>query len=694
MSTSANKLMAVGAGEERDDDFNLVGPLIHANGSNAGTNASYIDSSDENHTISSASNNQYQGTFSPYSLEEGKWSVLFDGNADFIEIASSSDFGMGTGDFTWEAWIYQTARESSTWQQLFSTDNYSTGTNISVWITSAGLLDVYETSSTHHVADTAFTLCTWNHVAFVRASGTFKTYLNGHEVASASMTTDFPTDGLIIGRSNTHTSTSHFEGYISNFRIVKGTAVYTGDFTVPTGPLTAITNTKLLCLCSNHFKDKSASGHTLSTGSGSPFSFTRLPQVEAFSPFKRSKEYDPAVHGGSMWVTHDGNIYASDATDFDFGTGDYSIECWVYPTATLNTSWALLFGTIGENQYWGYTDGGGSEGSAGFSVYNSPHGPYSASFSHLPRRYTWNHIVFQHTSGTMNWYLNGTRIYNATSNMDHGSTPTGMYVGRTWNYGTTYGFEGYMSDVRIMKGANAYTNASTLTVPTAPLTKTNDTKLLLNFTNASIIDSTGMTNIETIGDTQLDTSVKKFGTASMEFDGTADRARNPVSTYNLGGYSFPLGTGDFTIECFVYFDTVAYKGIWQLDTSSLGGNAYYAPVLLVYNHSGTMKWSTMTTYGGNAMKVATTGSITPSANTWYHTAVVRTNGTVKVFVDGTQNVPDFTDATSYNDRDALTIGGFYSTDYLMDGYVDEFRITRKARYTSNFTAPTKEFLNF
>ena len=105
---------------------------------------------------------------------------------------------------------------------------------------------------------------------------------------------------------------------MSNFRIVKGTAVYTGDFTVPTGPLTAITNTKLLCLCSNHFKDKSTSAHTLSTGTGSPFSTGFLPKVRAFSPFARSAAYDPAVHGGSMWVTHDSHVHVSDATDFDF----------------------------------------------------------------------------------------------------------------------------------------------------------------------------------------------------------------------------------------------------------------------------------------------------------------------------------------------------------------------------------------
>ncbi len=686
------RILAGGGGgaEETDDDFNLVGALIHANGSNAGENKTYIDSSNENHTVGSASNNQYQGTFSPFSCEEGKWSVEFVDDADEITIASSSDFGMGTGDFTWEAWIYPTTLAGN-WKQLFSTDNYSTGNNVSCWLQNDGLLSWYNGGGGSLTADTALTACAWHHVAYVRASNTLKIYLNGHEVASASVTNDFPTDGLIIAN---HGGSYPFKGYMSNFRIVKGTAVYTSDFTVPTEPLTAITNTKLLCLCSNHLKDKSTSAHTLSVGTGSPFSTGKNPKVRAFSPFARSAAYDPAVHGGSMWVTHDSHVHVSDATDFDFGTSDYCIEGWFYPTATLNTSWALPFGSIDVNQYWGWTDGGGNEAAAGFSTY--PAGGYSGSFSHMPKRYTWNHCVWQVTSGYENWYLNGTRIYNTQNNPNFGSSATGMYVGRTHNYGTTYGYEGYISDVRITtgNGYNPYSNAATLTVPTAPLTKTSYTKLLLNFTNAKIIDSTGNLLLETIGDTQLDTSVKKFGTASMEFDGTVDRLRTPNGTTSstVGAFGARLGTGDFTVECFVYLDVVEYTGIWQFDTDSLSGNGYIGPVLEVTptGSGSALVWSTMTQHGGNTRH---SSAVTPSASTWYHTAVVRTNGTIKVFVDGTQIISDFTDTSDYSNRDTLTIGGFFDTNYLMNGYIDEFRVTNKARYTSNFTAPTKEFPN-
>ena len=33
-------------------------------------------------------------------------SVFFDGGADYLSLASSDDFAYGTGDFTWEMWVY------------------------------------------------------------------------------------------------------------------------------------------------------------------------------------------------------------------------------------------------------------------------------------------------------------------------------------------------------------------------------------------------------------------------------------------------------------------------------------------------------------------------------------------------------------------------------------------------------------
>ena len=74
-------------------------------------------------------------------------------------------------------------------------------------------------------------------------------------------------------------------------------------------------------------------------------------------------------------------------------------------------------------------------------------------------------------------------------------------------------------------------------------------------------------------------------------------------------------------------------------------------------------------------------------------AYVRTSGVIKIFIDGSQIGSDIAFTGNYKANDVLTLGGYYSTSYLLNGYLDSWRVTLKARYTSNFTAPTEAFPN-
>jgi hypothetical protein len=77
-------------------------------------------------------------------------------------------------------------------------------------------------------------------------------------------------------------------------------------------------------------------------------------------------------------------------------------------------------------------------------------------------------------------------------------------------------------------------------------------------------------------------------------------------------------------------------------------------------------------------------TLIPAINTWYHVALVRYSGTTKLYVDGTA-VPGLSQADTNNyTRQYLTVGGWYSTAYLLNGYISNFRVTRFARYTSDF----------
>ena len=691
MAFLSERLISAGAKEDPvDDDFNLTTLLIHADGSNgAGNNVSgvsFVDSSDENHSVSDPNADTKQGTFSPFSAEEGKWSCQFESAAsNYLQLASSSDFAFGTGDFTIECFV-----------NFLGTDEYSGGIfSLNSFAPAMALRDttgltIYTPSAGQKITGNSglFTVGVWYHLAYVRASGVIKVYKDGSLVtwndgtSSVSDTGNVTNTNFIIGKYYSDDYT--LDGYISNLRVVKGTAVYTSNFTPPTEPLTAITNTVLLTCCSNRFKDKSTSAHRVAPDASgvNHMTSTNLPEVHPFSPYSPSDAYSASVNGGSVYFIKTDNSYLtlSDATDFDFGTGDYTVEMWAYPTDTFNTNWAMAVSTIGVNQYWAWTDGGGTESAAGLSTY--PGGGYSGSFDHMPNRFSWSHIVFQNTSGTENWYVNGVRVYNTTNNPSFSASATGLRIGDSPHYSGQFQYGGYLTDIRVVKGSNAYTNGSTITVPTAPLTKITNTKLLLNSTGSAIIDQTGNTNIRTKG-LSLGTSQKKFGTASIEYDGTADYL-------DLSDRSVvpPSGTENFTIECFVYINS--HKNY---------NNIYCAgPYIQFYvNSSGKLAtWIARADLQFPVNNFQSTGTI--STSTWTHVALVRNGSVYTHYIDGTASGTN-SDSTAIprlsttNSGYLHFIGAYYSGSYSMDGYIDEFRITKKARYTSNFTAPTEAFLD-
>ena len=196
-----------------------------------------------------------------------------------------------------------------------------------------------------------------------------------------------------------------------------------------------------------------------------------------------------------------------------------------------------------------------------------------------------------------------------------------------------------------------------------------------------MFDQAGKTNIETVGNAQLNTSIKKFGTASAKFDETGDYLLVQNVPY--------LYKGDFTIEGFVYFNSSPTdgQGLFVYDSQSLGNRAGYGPALGTYANAPYQgKWHSYYGTQGNS-------EATPSATTWIHFAYVRTSGVIKIFINGSQIGSNISWTNSYLANPLLTIAGYYSDSYLLNGYIDSYRVTLKARYTSNFTAPTEAFPN-
>ena len=159
-----------------------------------------------------------------------------------------------------------------------------------------------------------FALGVWYHLAFVRASSVVKVYKDGSLVTwddgttSVADTTNITSTEFAIGRyySNDYT----LDGYISNFRVVKGTAVYTA-FTKPTTPLTDITNTVLLTCRENRFWMQVVRKYC--------FYWCWNSKIKPFHLFAPSAEYDSTVNGGFRYF--DGTtdyLRLPSSSDFDF----------------------------------------------------------------------------------------------------------------------------------------------------------------------------------------------------------------------------------------------------------------------------------------------------------------------------------------------------------------------------------------
>jgi hypothetical protein len=196
--------------------------------------------------------------------------------------------------------------------------------------------------------------------------------------------------------------------------------------------------------------------------------------------------------------------------------------------------------------------------------------------------------------------------------------------------------------------------------------------LRMDGTNGSTTFTDLSTNAHTItafGNAQVSTSDPKFGTGSLLLDGDGDYLQTPAHS------SFAFGTGDFTVECWVYPDVVSDNdGLFTI------GNQLHASVYQSNWYAGTAGSS------GSSYGAATAGS-------WQHFAITRSGSTLRLFINGTQ-LSFASDSTNLT-TNQLFIGYYFSSAFAWDGKIDEFRVTKGvARYTANFTAPTAAFPDY
>ena len=190
-------------------------------------------------------------TVAPYTeswnISYATGGVTFDGGTDALYMAADSDFDFGTGAYTIEFWIKTSTDEG--WVFFNSVSPNWTGLRFRV---NEGVMEFNEqvsngddtTAGTTSVDDGV-----WHHVALCRGASGDKTklYVDGSLDATGSANRNFDNNNTVyIGKRASQAA--DLNGILSNYRIVKGSAVYTKDFVPPTSALTNITGTVFLAL--------------------------------------------------------------------------------------------------------------------------------------------------------------------------------------------------------------------------------------------------------------------------------------------------------------------------------------------------------------------------------------------------------------------------------------------------------------
>jgi hypothetical protein len=225
--------------------------------------------------------------------------VSFDGSGDRLKVADDADLAFGTGEFTVEMYfICDTVSGNDVlYDSRAATGNSSDGFSI---VRNGNLLRTYTSGSYKVTSSTTLSTGQLYHLAVTRESTTQKMFLDGTLVGSATVSNDFSQQKATIG-SDVNGSES-WDGFISNVRLVKGTAVYTSNFTAPTGNLTNVTNTVLLCC---------QSSTSVTEATVSPGTITAFGNVFVKST---AKDIDSLIDTPTNYVASSGNNGGNYAT--------------------------------------------------------------------------------------------------------------------------------------------------------------------------------------------------------------------------------------------------------------------------------------------------------------------------------------------------------------------------------------------
>ncbi len=678
--------------------------LLHGDGPNG--SSTIVDSSASAHPMVGVGSTYISTNQSKYSGS----SISFSGGT--LYTAWDSDFDLAptsTSSFTIDFWLFLTSGPGGTGVVVFDS---VVGVGIVITASSIVTLVIYDTATTtkQAAAGSAISSQAWHHVAAVLNAGTMTVYLDGIGGTPVTLSTVYS----VPNPYNYRASVGGFSGFLDDFRISKGVALYTAGFAPPTTvisnpPSLAPTGTTLLLHLDTYpAVDSSSYARTASGSLWSASTTNPLPAVGTGSMKFGGGNYLTVLYAQGGYLTP-WDVFNPSST----GT----IEFWMYVASATNVSGSLPLVTW-EAPYliWYYIINWNVSGRVSLIVYNQDLTRTTVTATTTAPAGQWNHIAVVNNLGTYTVYVNG----NGTS-----FTPTAVRMLPSSNYGAAgatpslcIGFQdgtmffGNMDEFKVSSTAN-YSGNFAVTIPPAiiPKPQLSGTVLLLSFNGAT--GSTSFTGyLEGWGNVwpvfnpnnlTVTSPDSKFGSGSAYFSGYPNDPMLWLTPYYTSTYACPWdimrlnvsGTVEMWVKTWVAANRAGSSVMvqWGADSTanptavnwSLGIDSTTLSVFLITSWHNSIGASHSNYYNPGAYV---------TASTWTHIAVVNNNGSVRIYINGVAAGSGPADFTSYpptpwSDGNLLIgAGERYYTGVGFTGNMDDLRISSYAVYTSNFTPPT------
>lgn len=416
--------------------------LIHANDVEGDTTPE--DSSGSSHTIT-GSGDAYVKVTKP--LVDNQWEMIFSGSNDYLSIRNFPDFDFGSDDLTVDFWFYPTvegrfALFAGSTDYWFGFDYHYQGTrNINLWVSGNGsswnLINA--DPGGNGIGSTSLTLNTWNHFAAVRNGNNWMTFINGVKDIDITVSGSIVTKDEAKKIGEWGNGTMDLTGRITEFRVSRGIARWTSGFTPETSKYTADSYTKLL-IHGGGVIDSSSSNRALR-----PYGNVKVRTCGRFG------------RGSCIFDGTTDYLSIADHDDWNFGTGDFTVEGWLLLDAQAATD--MFISSITSNQLYIQPFKAGNR-------WDVMLGGSSTKFSDSDIKIgEWMHMAMIRTSGTVKFFVDGVQKGSNWSN-SNSVDMNGVYYGRRWdgNY-----LAGRIDEPRISKGVARWT--SNFTPPNSEYTK-------------------------------------------------------------------------------------------------------------------------------------------------------------------------------------------------------------------------------